>query len=872
MLKKTLIFLLSAVLALLAFSESYTITFKVFNSKTYAPIKGAEIYLKDKLLGKTDDNGILKYEFEVGDYDITVKAPGFKPETRTVSVILDSDEEFYLIPSQKVKKKVKLGEYKKKYAILVGVSQTADKNIPRLQFADSDVDRMRDILITYFAIPPENIFVLKSHPNPDKGENKSTKNIFLGVLDKIIKLNLSPDDLLIIYMSTHGETTPDESGDEPDGYDEVFAMSDSKLGFMSTFLFDDELSEKLKKIHSKKGLIFDACYIAGRKGMVIQTEEEEQEDDLLESSDFMITSSAPGAASYESKDLGSSMFMAAFERTVEDFKNLDENSDGYVDSSEFFDGLKKNLEILSNKYLGFTQTPTLEFKDVIPLMNIKVASLNIKVSPKGAVVYLDGSKVGEVKDKLMVSVKVGYHSLEVSKEGYQKFEKTIKIHPGMNELFVKLVKEGGWFTGKVVDSQTKEPIPGAKLIVIGSDNLIKTDENGRFEVILPKGSYNGVIIKKPGYEILKYNKPIVIKGEKIFKVFEMKRVAASSEESEEGSSEKIGTFLSVRSNLTGAMVFLDDRYIGKTPIEDFPVDPGNYNLKVTSSTGEIIKKQITVMSGKKNPVFVEFSKIPTVKKEPENPEIIKTVRIMINTIPSGANVTYIKNGQTHQGGLTPLALKLPEGWYSFVIEKEGYEPVKIDEDYYLAGDEVEFNINLTNIKARSYFKEALKAHGKRKIELLEKAYSLDNYDKDIAIELVKAYMSYSVKDEDGKVVHPYTAKAMVLLNELLSTMKDDPTVHLYAGIIYFNNFDYDSARKEWKKALDLSPSMVQAYYYLYKSYKIDPFIFGKKKKELMRRYALGFVSMVKYLKLEKSYEKELSEIYRDFPDLKEWGK
>ena len=871
MLKKILVLLLTFAIALLVLGESYTITFKVFNSKTYSPIKGAEIYLKDKLLGKTNENGILKYKFEVGDYDITVKAKGFKSETRTVSVILDSDEEFYLIPVKKAEKKVKLGEYKRKYAILVGVSQTADKNIPKLQFADSDVDRMKEILITYFAIPPDHIFVLKSHPNPDKGENKSTKNIFLGVLDKIIKMNLSPDDLLIIYMSTHGETIPDENGDEPDGYDEVFAMSDSKMGFTSTFLIDDELAEKLRKIHARKGLIFDACYIAGRKGMVIQTESEEQQDDLVESSDFMITSSAPGAASYESKDLGSSMFMAAFERTVEDFKDLDENSDGYVDSSEFFDGLKKNLEILSNKYLGFTQTPTLEARNVIPLMNIRTAVLDIKVSPKGATVYLDGSEAGEVKDEMMVSAKVGYHSLEITKEGYQKYERTIKVHPGMNELSVKLVKEGGWFTGKVVDSQTKQPIPGAKLIVIGSDNLIETDDSGRFEVILPKGSYSGVIIKKSGYETMKYNEPILIKGGKIFKVFELKRSLLSSEEGN-GSSENSGTFLSVRSNLTGAMVFLDDRYIGKTPIEDFPVDPGNYNLKVTSSTGEIIKKQITVMSGKRNPVFIEFTKMPSLRKEPRNPEIVKTVRILINTIPSGANVTYIKDGQAHQGGVTPLALSLPEGWYSFVIEKEGYEPVKIDEDYYLAGDEVDFNINLTNIRAKKLFEEALKAYGKRKIELLEKAYSLDNYDKDIAIELIKAYMNYSTRDSKGDIVHPYFGKAMSLLEELLSTMRDDPTVHLYAGIIYFNNFDYDNARKQWKKALDLSPSLVQAYYYLYKSYKIDPFFFGKRKKELMKKYALGFVSMVKYLKLEKSYEKELNEVYRDFPDLKEWGK
>ena len=196
----------------------------------------------------------------------------------------------------------------------------------------------------------------------------------------------------------------------------------------------------------------------------------------------------------------------------------------------------------------------------------------------------------------------------------------------------------------------------------------------------------------------------------------------------------------------------------------------------------------------------------------------------------------------------------------------------MDEDYYLAGDEVEFNINLTNVKAKSLFKSALKAFGKRKIELLEQAYRLDSYDRDIAIELIKAYLNYTERDEEGNVIHPYAGKAMALLDEILSTMSDDPTVHLYAGIIFFNSFNLDKARKEWEKALELSPSMVQAYYYMYKSYKIDPFIFGERKKELMKKYALGFVSMVKYLKLEKSYEKELNEIYGDFPDLKEWGK
>ncbi len=866
---RVFIALLVMLAALLFAEEEYTITFKVFNAEDYSPIKGAEIYVEGKLIGKTNESGAFSHRFAVGDYNVLVKAEGFKPEERQISVIIDFDEEFYLVPQMEKRKTVSIRTYKRKFAVLVGVSETADKNIPKLRFADSDVDRMKDILTSYFAIPPENIFVLKSHPDESKGENRSTKGIFLGILDKLINdYKPSADDLLIIYMSTHGETVPDESGDEPDGYDEVFAMSDSKLGLVSSFLFDDELAEKLSKIQSRKVLVFDACYIAGRKSMVIKVEEEQQ-DDLVENSDVIITSSAPGAASYESEELGSSIFMSAFAKTVEDYNSLDENSDGFVDSSEFFKALKTNLEGLSQRYLGFTQTPTMKEKNPVVLLNIKTATLNVSVQPGGAEVFIDGEKVGKGGD-LTIEIGVGYHSLRVVKSGYSPFEETVKVKPGMNELKIELVKEGGWLVGKVVDAETKEPVSGAEVMILGYDEILRTDEKGEFGILLPAGTYRGVVIKKEGYEVLKMEEPIMIKRGKVTKVFELKKLA---ETAPSGEVKVVETYLSVRSNIVGASVFLDDSFIGKTPIEKFPVDPGTYKLKCVSDTGEIIEKRLTVMRGKNNAVFVEFKKTTIdVIEKPKSPEILKVARVIINSVPSEANVYVAGDSGEKHVGKTPITLRLKEGWYSFKIQKEGYKTVVIDEDYYLAGDEVRFNVDLVNERARELLSEALKSSGRRKIELLEEAYSLDEYDKMIALELIKAYMSYTERREDGSVVHPYAPKAQRLLKVVLSTMSDDPTVHLYAGIIYFNRFDYKRAREEWKKAIELSPSTVQAYYYLYKSYKLDPFAFGEEKRELMKKYALDFVNMVKYLKLEKTYSKELEEIYGDFPDLKEWGK
>jgi len=68
---------------------------------------------------------------------------------------------------------------------------------------------------------------------------------------------LAKKDVFVYYYSGHGSFTPDENGDEEDGRDEVFILSD---GHTDTRLIDDELNRYFNNIKARKFILFDSCH------------------------------------------------------------------------------------------------------------------------------------------------------------------------------------------------------------------------------------------------------------------------------------------------------------------------------------------------------------------------------------------------------------------------------------------------------------------------------------------------------------------------------------------------------------------------------------------------------------------------------------
>ncbi len=69
--------------------------------------------------------------------------------------------------------------------------------------------------------------------------------------------NLSDNDVFIYYHNGHGSFVKDENGDEGDGRDEVFILSD---GRKDTRFVDDELNYYLSNIKARKLILLDSCH------------------------------------------------------------------------------------------------------------------------------------------------------------------------------------------------------------------------------------------------------------------------------------------------------------------------------------------------------------------------------------------------------------------------------------------------------------------------------------------------------------------------------------------------------------------------------------------------------------------------------------
>ncbi len=137
-------------------------------------------------------------------------------------------------------------------ALLVGIEYTnyaKRKIMDRLPGCHRDVNRMKNLLIYKYGVPPPNMKILA-----DDGRRgvPSRKNI-LNALNWLLR---SGKKHLWFNYSGHGSWLKDRSGDEPDGRDETLVPSDFKRAGM---ILDDTIRAFLIK-RLPQGTSFTAIY------------------------------------------------------------------------------------------------------------------------------------------------------------------------------------------------------------------------------------------------------------------------------------------------------------------------------------------------------------------------------------------------------------------------------------------------------------------------------------------------------------------------------------------------------------------------------------------------------------------------------------
>jgi tetratricopeptide (TPR) repeat protein len=148
-----------------------------------------------------------------------------------------------------------------KWALVVGISNFKDPSI-NLKFAAKDATDFRNFLITKEQFQPDHVRLLTD-------KNATRENIVAQLGDKWLGRVANNDDLVVLYMSTHGSTSQEDAG----GVNFLVAQDTNKNDLPFTGIPMQWLTGVIKKqIHSNRVvIIMDVCHSAaaapGSKGL-----------------------------------------------------------------------------------------------------------------------------------------------------------------------------------------------------------------------------------------------------------------------------------------------------------------------------------------------------------------------------------------------------------------------------------------------------------------------------------------------------------------------------------------------------------------------------------------------------------------------------
>lgn len=170
-------------------------------------------------------------------------------------------------------KSVQIQKSAPKFALLVGINDYTDKDIPDLSGTENDVGLIGDMLTEVYNFNSQSDIRKLVTSNSKAGE-KPTKAIILNSFDKHLIENAkkyftdnkltTPDKgaTIVFYYSGHGSHLTDDNNDETDGEDETIVPMDSDMSGTKDIRDDDfdKRFQELKKYTSNITFIFDSCH------------------------------------------------------------------------------------------------------------------------------------------------------------------------------------------------------------------------------------------------------------------------------------------------------------------------------------------------------------------------------------------------------------------------------------------------------------------------------------------------------------------------------------------------------------------------------------------------------------------------------------
>ena len=189
---------------------------------------------------------------------------------------------------------------KNKWALVIGISKFEDPTI-NLKYASKDAQDFATYLKNEANFAPDHVHVLVN-------EQASRKNILAEIGDKYLPRVAGPDDLVIIFLSSHGSP----SRIDHEGVNYLVAYDTDKNSLFGTGIAMEDLTKMIKaRVHADRTvLVLDACHSGAAnvaKGLVRQANFDANSI-AQGSGQLVICSSQPDQVSWESKRYQNGVF------------------------------------------------------------------------------------------------------------------------------------------------------------------------------------------------------------------------------------------------------------------------------------------------------------------------------------------------------------------------------------------------------------------------------------------------------------------------------------------------------------------------------------------------------------------------------------
>lgn len=191
-----------------------------------------------------------------------------------------------------------------KWALVVGISDFKDGSIPKLKYSAKDARDFREFLIKKANFSPDHIRLLVN-------QDATRMRIMTELGDKFLPRVVQPDDLVVLYFSSHGSPSSADFRDK-----NYFIAYDSEK--TNLFASGIELQELMKVIKGRVDtnrviVILDACHSGGADANAKATEAVANFDasELIGEGQLVICSSESAERSYESKRYQNGVFTKA---------------------------------------------------------------------------------------------------------------------------------------------------------------------------------------------------------------------------------------------------------------------------------------------------------------------------------------------------------------------------------------------------------------------------------------------------------------------------------------------------------------------------------------------------------------------------------